>query len=281
MISGLSGSGKTTALRALEDAGYFCVDNLPTPLVDTFIHLLEDNPDIERAALVVDVREVSYYPDVPRRLGALATDHPGLRLLFLHARDDRLINRFKETRRRHPLMARGLADSIAQAIARERAWLDPIRALATAEIDTSDLTVHELKRRIGTHFADPEEIGMDLALISFGYRHGLPAEADYVFDVRFLPNPYFVEELRPCTGLDPAVAAYVFDSQEASMMLDRIEGMLAEVLPLAEREGKAHVTIAVGCTGGHHRSVAMVEALRACLGARGYDAHVNHRDIER
>lgn len=281
IISGLAGSGKSTALNALEDAGWFCVDNLPTKLLETFMRLIGDHPSIERVALATDVREARLAPDVPRRIVELKAAFPCLRVLFFDADDDKLIARFKETRRRHPLIASGAASTVAEALASEREWLMPIRHLAGTVIDTSQLTVHDLKRRVRDLLVDPADDSMQVSVMSFGFRHGLPPEADFVFDVRFLKNPYFVDDLRGGTGLEASVADYVLSSEHAAMMLDHVEHMIADVLPLAEREGKTAMTIAIGCTGGHHRSVAIAEALRGRLVRRGHDPVVTHRDIER
>ena len=281
VLSGLSGSGKTTALRALEDSGYLCVDNLPTALLETFIRLAEENASVDRIAVVMDVREVSFGSDVARHLDLLQTAGHTLRLIYFDANDDRLITRFKETRRKHPLIAIGEAQTVAEAIVLERTWLQPIRVRASTVIDSSELTVHELKRRIRDMFVQGDESQVTLHLMSFGFRHGIPAEADFVYDVRFIPNPYFVEGLRELTGLDAEVSSYVLSQPATSMMLGHIGTLTREVLPHAEQEGKVHMTVAIGCTGGHHRSVAMIEALAIQLGTRGHHALVTHRDVEK
>ncbi|MGM0577205.1 MAG: RNase adapter RapZ [Myxococcota bacterium] len=281
VISGLSGSGKTTALRALEDADWFCVDNMPSPLLGTFLGLLHDHPTIERAAVVMDVREASHFPDMDRVIQELQESGHGLRVLFLDCDESRVITRFKETRRRHPLLADGEARTVAEAIRQEKEWLEPIRHLAWTAIDTSTMNVHELKRRVHELLADPFRRRMTLHLTSFGFRHGLPREADFVFDVRFLPNPYFVDELRARRGVDPEVAAWVLEHDAARRMLRHIEDLLLDVLPQAREEGKASLTVAIGCTGGHHRSVAMVEALRERLADHDEAATVAHRDVDR
>ena len=281
VVTGLSGSGKTTALHALEDAGAFCVDNLPSPLLPTFLQLADEHPGIGKVAVAMDVRESSYYSDMARQIqGVHAAGHESS-VLYLECGDEQVIRRYKETRRRHPMIASGEATTLSEAIARERAWLTPIRHLASVVIDTSALNVHELKRRVQGASAAPSPLGMALHLMSFGYRHGLPAEADFVFDVRYLPNPYFVPDLRPFTGLEADVAAFVLAAPPAQMILDRMLGLTLDVLPLAETEGKPSMTLAVGCTGGQHRSVAIVEALRERLAAAGRDASVSHRDLPR
>lgn len=281
VLSGLSGSGKTTALRALEDAGYLCVDNLPTALLETFIRLAEENSSVDKVAVVMDVREVSFGSDVARHLDKLQTTGQSLRLIYFDANDDRLITRFKETRRKHPLIAIGEAQTVAEAIKLERTWLQPIRVRASTVIDSSELTVHDLKRRLRDMFVSADERQLTLHLLSFGFRHGIPAEADFVFDVRFIPNPYFVESLREQRGLDAEVSSYVLSQPAAAMMLGHIGTMVRDVLPHAEQEGKVQMTVAIGCTGGHHRSVALIEALAIHLGTRGHHALVTHRDVEK
>ncbi len=281
MVSGLSGSGKTTAIHALEDAGHFCVDNLPGPLLETFLRLVDDNPAISRVAIAMDVREASFYPDVARRLAEIQAAGYRAQILYLDCNDRVAINRFKETRRRHPLLGSGDAKSLDEAIQMERAWLEPIRSLASTVIDTSGANIHELKRRVQALYGGPSAHRMNVHLMSFGFRHGLPAEADFVFDVRFIPNPYFVEHLRPGSGLDGEVSAYVLAQPAAGRMLDHILNLLSDVLPLAEEEGKPSTTVAIGCTGGRHRSVAMVEALRGRVAATGRDPLVTHRDIQK
>ncbi|MCB9727619.1 MAG: RNase adapter RapZ [Deltaproteobacteria bacterium] len=281
IISGLSGSGKTTALRALEDIGWFCIDNLPSPLLETFLRLAEENPSIERVAVVMDVREASHFPSLGGDLDALRVAERAMQVIFLDCDDTWIINRFKETRRRHPLIASGAAHTIAQAIEREREWLRPLRHLSSLVIDTTGKNVHDLKKQVQSLFAVSGEHAMTVHLMSFGFRFGLPAEASWVFDVRFLDNPYFVDGLRPLRGTDAEVAAFVLDQPAAQSLLGRMEGLVAEVVPLSREEGQTSLTIAVGCTGGHHRSVAMAEALRAGLAARGIETTVAHRDIDR
>ena len=281
VLSGVSGSGKSTALHALEDAGYFCVDNLPAPLLEPFLVLADEHKGIDRVAVVMDAREASYYPNAAQRLVEARGTHPSMRLLFFDASDERVIARFKVTRRTHPCITSGDAETIDEALRLERAWLEPIRKQASRVLDTSGMTVHELKRNIRDLYAPSTVGGLRVHLMSFGFRHALPNAADYVFDVRFLPNPYFVESLRDHSGLQAEVANFVLSDGASTMMLDRIEGLLVDVLPLSEREGKPSVTIAIGCTGGRHRSVAIVEALHARLKGQGRDVLISHRDIER
>ncbi len=282
VLTGVSGSGKTAALHALEDASYFCVDNLPSPLLETFLRLADEHPSLDRVAVVMDVREAALYRDLARRLDEATEAGHDLQIVFLDADDNKLVARFQETRRRHPLMAHGAAETVIEAIALEREWLRPIRSRASTVIDTTGLTVHELKRHVKSLFTNQRtRTPLTLALMSFGFRHGLPAEADYVFDVRFLPNPFFVDGLRDGRGVDAAVADFVMKQPAARMMLDHVHAMLTDVLPLAEDEGKTSMTVAIGCTGGHHRSVAMIEALADRLAQAGHETVVRHRDIAR
>lgn len=281
VLSGISGSGKTTALHALEDAGYFCVDNLPAPLLPTFLRLVDDNSALTRVALAMDVREGPFRGDLANDIVALTARDERVRVLFLDSREDVLVARFKTTRRPHPVVAQGAATTLSEAVAIERAWLAPIGAVAARVIDTTELNVHELKRRIIQLYGGPQGAALALHLMSFGFRHGVPQEADFVFDVRYLDNPYFVEALRAKTGLDDDVAAFVLGQQGAQRVLGLIAATLDEVLPRIEREGRAAVTVALGCTGGHHRSVAMCEALGAQLAAGGREALIAHRDIQR
>jgi UPF0042 nucleotide-binding protein len=281
VLSGLSGSGKTTALRALEDAGYLCVDNLPTALLETFLRLAEQSATVDRVAVVMDVRELSLGADIARQLDQLRAAAQTIRLVYFDASDDRLITRFNETRRKHPLIALGEAETVADAITLERKLLEPIRVRASTVIDSSELTVHDLKRRTRAMFVEVEERQLAIHLLSFGFRHGLPPEADFVFDVRYVPNPYFIEPLRDKTGLDAEVSAYVLNQPSATMILGHISALALDVLPHAQQEGKYSMTLAIGCTGGHHRSVALVEALAVHLTTRGHHALVTHRDVEK
>jgi UPF0042 nucleotide-binding protein len=281
VITGLSGSGKTLALRAFEDRGYFCVDNLPVTLIPVFANLsVGTRQDIRRAAIVIDVREgdlLKDFPEIYRRLRAA----PGrrVRLLFFDADDDTLIRRFSETRRPHPLAKDG---GIEEGIRRERELLRPLRDLADLTLDSSRFNVHELRRHIQEHLAPGEGAPpMAITLQSFGYKHGLPIESDLIFDTRFLPNPFFVEGLRGRTGLDSEVVAYLDASPEYQSLRARLVELLTFLIPQYLKEGKSYLTVAIGCTGGRHRSVALAEALAADLRARGYTVGSRHRDLER
>ena len=264
IITGLSGSGKSFAIRALEDNGFFCVDNLPAPLIPKFVELCQGyQEDIMRIALGVDVRGGGHHVQV----------------LFFDASDDVLLRRFSETRRPHPSAAGG---SVQDGIARERVALESIRALADKVIDTSDFNVHELKREMEQQFCDaPSGRRMTLFLTSFGYKFGIPHDTDVILDVRFLPNPYFVNELRGKSGLDREVEQYVLANPETRAFLDRLYALLEFTLPLYEREGKSSLTLGLGCTGGRHRSVALVEELQKRFGGGSLRIHVKHRDIDK
>jgi UPF0042 nucleotide-binding protein len=281
VLSGVSGSGKTTAVHALEDVGYFCVDNLPAPLLETFLRLADENPTIDRVAVVMDIREASYCPDLAKRLEETEAAGHQITVIFLDCDDGKLIRRFKETRRQHPLVALGEAMTVMEAIKRERDWLLPIRSRAASVINTSELTVHDLKRRIQSLPQHEQASVWAINFSSFGFRHGLPPDADFVFDVRFLPNPYFVESLKDKNGLDKNVADFVLSKPESQKILSHMVEMPADTISFAKQDGRISMTIAVGCTGGHHRSVAMVNALRQTLGEVGYEATFFHRDIDR
>ncbi len=284
VITGLSGSGRSTAIRALEDAGYFCIDSLPAPLLAPFLRLAAANPSISRVAVAMDVRAADHFPGLEAALSSLRRSKTGstteTQILFLDASDERLIARFKETRRRHTLMGSGRAETLAEAISEERAWLAPIRHRATAVLDTTRMTVHDLKREVLALYADPSAHALRTNVMSFAFRAGLPPEADFVFDVRFLDNPHFVEELRDKTGEEPDVFRFVLDQEAARDVLEHIHTLLGTVLPLVEAEGKSVVTIAIGCTGGQHRSVALAIALAEKLAAGGREPHLSHRDIK-
>ncbi len=281
VVTGLSGSGKSQAIRALEDLGYFCVDNLPTPLIPTVAELsMRAGAESDKTAIVVDVREgrfLATFPKAFRDLHAM----PGLSpmLVFLEASDAVIVRRFSETRRPHPLAGRG---SVIEAIREERRQMARIRKLADEVIDTSAMSVHDLRGAFMRLFRDASvRLRLLVSLLSFGFKHGLPPEADFVFDVRFLPNPHFVRTLRRRTGRAPSVAKYALAGPSAEEFLTRVAELLTFVIPLNVEEGKSYLTVAIGCTGGRHRSVAVAEALRKRLGPiRGATVRVRHRDIE-
>lgn len=289
VVSGLSGSGKTVALHALEDAGFYCVDNLPTPLVASFLDLTRTNRHVRRAAVAIDVRERSFTGDaatgdwsrVLADVAALQDAGAKATVLFLDCDEEVLVARFKTSRRPHPLVAQGVAQNLGEAIALERHWVAPFREHASIVIDTTTITVHDLRRRVTALYGEPGAQGVALHLCSFGFRHGIPPEADFVFDVRFLDNPYFVKELRGMSGLDAECAAFVHDQPLAARMVTHVVELVGEIMPAVENEGRASLTVAIGCTGGRHRSVALIEAVQRRLAERGLPAQVQHRDINR
>lgn len=277
VVSGLSGAGRTTVMKALEDLGYYCVDNVPVVLLEPFVDLFGEGAD--RLVAVIDMRERRFldaFPEIHDRLrerGVLTE------LLFLDASDEALAKRFDETRRVHP--ARGNS-SLLEAIAREREILAPVSARADLVLDTTRMTVHELKRVVTRRYTGSAPSGrMAIELLSFGFRYGAPDVADLQIDVRFLPNPNFEPELRERTGLDADVSAYVLERPPTKAFLTRLVEFLDFLLPLYEAEGKVYLTIAIGCTGGRHRSVAIAAELERCLGDREIDLRVTHRDLDR
>jgi UPF0042 nucleotide-binding protein len=276
IITGLSGSGKGSVLKALEDLGFYSVDNLPVQLIPKFAELTRDNPSIQAAALGVDVREGAGLKAFPRVYAALRKSL-NARLVFLEAADEAIVRRFSETRRPHPL---GTGKSIIRSIRAERAQLEPIRALAGLVIDTSKFTVHELREFIGERFRGRrDESAIMVYVTSFGFKNGLPPDSDLVFDVRFLPNPNYIPRFKHLTGKDPGVARYIRSFPQTVEFMDRITGLLTYLLPHYIREGKSYLTISIGCTGGQHRSVMIAEQIRKNLVDGGFEAKVNHRDI--
>ena len=280
VITGLSGSGKSFAIRAFEDNGFFCVDNFPALLIPKFIDLCQGyQEEIRRIALGVDLRGGRFLGALPEVLADLRAQGHHVQVLFFDASDDVLLRRFSETRRPHPQAGR---ESIQEGISRERKALESIRALADKVIDTSNFNVHELKREMEQQFCQaPSARRMALFLTSFGYKFGIPHDADMIFDVRFLPNPYFVNELRPKSGTDSEVRDYVLGNTETQTFLDQLYDLLEFALPLYAREGKSSLTLALGCTGGRHRSVVLVEELQKRFDDSGFRINVKHRDIEK
>ncbi len=280
IITGFSGSGKGSALRAFEDLGYYCIDNLPIDLIPLFAELCATSgEEYHRAAMVVDVREGSAldrFPQIHRDLKSRGVD---IQLLFLEADNATLARRYSETRRPHPLLAR---QAVTQSIALERKRLKPIRSLADTIIDTSALTVHDLRRDIMDRFAVQKgRRAVQINLISFGFRYGIPPTSDLVFDVRFLPNPNFVTSYKSRTGNDARVRRYVLSFQQTREFLTRLSELLRFLLPQYEAEGKSYLTIAVGCTGGRHRSVVLVNQLRKFFRSLHYRTTLQHRDVAR
>lgn len=278
IITGMSGSGKGTVLKALEDLGYYSVDNLPTELIPKFAELTKDSPNIRRAALIVDIREGGALKKLPGIIAKIRRQVP-TKLLFLEADDQALMRRFSETRRPHPL---GTKQSVATSIQNEREALEPIRKLATHTINTSKFNVHELRDLINEKFSGDRAEGKILVSVtSFGFRHGLPADSDLVFDVRFLPNPNYIPEFKKLTGRNPRVARYIASFPQTEEFIERISALLVYLIPHYIREGKSYLTISFGCTGGHHRSVMIAGEVRKRLQKGGYKVKETHRDIEK
>jgi UPF0042 nucleotide-binding protein len=279
VLTGLSGAGKSTAIKVFEDLGYYCVDNLPPILLPKFVEVVsEARGEGARIALGVDVRGREFLPDLSRVLEELREGKSAVHVLFLDATDEALVRRFSETRRRHPIAAR---EGAKEAIRREREILSPLREMADAVIDTSTFTVHQLRDALVRRFRRKGAGGLQVNVVSFGYRYGLPGEADMVLDVRFLPNPNFVPALKRHTGLDRGVREYVLRARPTRMFLRRASDLLLFLLPLYRKEGKAYFTLGVGCTGGRHRSVAVAEAIGEILGKKDGAAVVVHRDLSR
>ena len=278
ILTGLSGSGKSTVLRAFEDMGFYCVDNLPVELIPIFAELhAAGEGDFARAALLVDAREGAQLQKLPALLKHLRRQHP-IALVFIDAGEDALLRRYSETRRPHPF---GKHLSVRESLGHERQLMEPIRKLADVVIDTSKFNVHELRHFVTERFKNPEKRPMLVSFVSFGYRYGVPTDADLVFDVRFLPNPHFVPRLRKYTGQDPKVRSYIRSFPQTGEFLKRIEGLLVYLMPHYIAEGKSYLTIAFGCTGGRHRSVMLAESVSGALTKRGYSTKVIHRDIEK
>ncbi len=277
-VSGLSGSGKTTAMAALEDLSFYCVDNLPVQLVSQFLDLCTTaSSPINKVALALDAREKNFLESFPEVVADLRARGAKVDVLFLDCGDDVLERRYRETRRVHPLSPEG---SVQDGIDRERSLLDNVVSLADLKIDTTQLNVHQLKETVVRQISGASRETVT-NLVSFGFRHGTPAAVELLFDVRFLPNPYFEESLRDGTGRDQAVADYVMKSERGESFFKRLDEFIEYLLPLYDQEGKAYVTIGVGCTGGRHRSVAIVETMAVRLREMGREVSVSHRDVER
>ena len=281
IISGLSGAGKSKAASFLEDMGVYIVDNMPAAMILKFAEFCAGgNGRYDRVALVYDVRTANSFTELFDVLDKLRAMEGACRMLFLEAAPEVIIKRYKETRRRHPLADQ--TDSLAEAVHRERELMQPVRERADYVIDTSHTSTAQLRGELLRLFGEAgEKGGMTVSVTSFGYKYGLPLEADLVFDVRFMPNPFYIEELRPQTGLDQAVSDYVFSFQQTQGCMKRLEDLLSFTLPLYAEEGKTSLVIAVGCTGGHHRSVAVTHALAEFIRGLGYQVTENHRDMSR
>ena len=279
VISGLSGSGKGTFLRALEDRGFYCVDNLPVGLLTKFYDLILKSEGETKAAVVIDVREgenLQDFPDIFKQIKA----QPGVQseLWFLEASDAVLVRRFSETRRPHPLDPN---QPVLDSIARERDMLAPLRLVADHVMDTSGFTIHELRKHVGGLFEEQDIGHLLVSLVSFGFKFGVPIDSDLMFDVRFLPNPNFVPHLKQFTGADPAVVDYMNSQEATGTFLKHVFNLIDFLLPQYEKEGKSYVTISIGCTGGRHRSVMIADAIAEHLDALKYRVKVSHRDVEK
>lgn len=278
-VSGLSGSGKTTAMAALEDLSFYCVDNLPVQLVPQFLSLCTTaSTSIENIALALDAREKDFlerFPEVVAELRAAGND---IEVLFLDCSNEVLERRYRETRRVHPLAPTG---SVLEGIELERTLLDQVVSMADLKIDTTQLNVHQLKDVVARRASGGQGRETVVNVVSFGYRHGTPGSVELLFDVRFLPNPYFAGALRQGTGLDPEVADYVLESERGREFFERLDQFVDYLLPFYDEEGKAYLTVGVGCTGGRHRSVAVAEAIASRLRESGREVNVSHRDVER
>jgi UPF0042 nucleotide-binding protein len=278
IITGLSGSGKSTVMRALEDAGFHCIDNLPPVLMPKFLELCTtSSAEITKIAMVMDVRERAFLKEYPAIFKELKAQGQDLTILFLESTDEILVRRYNETRRQHPLAERG---TVLEGIQKEREMLSDLRMLADEIIDTSSLSIHQLRHLITQLFHPAGDARrMNIILTSFGYKYGVPADADLVFDVRFLPNPFFVSELRNLSGNESPVSDYVMNNEAARGFREKFFDLIAFLTPLYEQEGKAYLTICVGCTGGMHRAVAVINSLQSFLAGKGYQVRVIHRDL--
>jgi UPF0042 nucleotide-binding protein len=280
ILTGVSGSGKSTALRALEDAGWYCVDNLPVVLLDKLVALgAQAGGQIQRLALVVDARDVRFLPEAPRIIEEVRRSGTRVEVLFLDASDESLLRRYSETRRRHPLA--GETGSVPEGIAAERRALEPLQVVAGEVVDTTQMNVHQLKSFIHSRFREGTAERLGVTVVSFGFRNGVPGHADLVLDVRFLPNPYFIPELKPFAGTEPAVRDFVLGQPDAQRFLEMLGDFGAFLLPRYAAEGKSYLTLAIGCTGGRHRSVAIAEELARRLRESGTEARVWHRDVDK
>jgi UPF0042 nucleotide-binding protein len=279
IITGMSGAGRSEAAHVLEDLGFFVIDNMPPALISKVAELARDRDRPTRYGLVVDVRSGDFLAELLDARAELVAMGARVRILFLDASDEVLVRRYEASRRRHPLSD---SDRVSDGIAHERALLEELRGEADILVDTTNVNVHELAERLRPSFADdPEAIRLQTSIVSFGYKHGLPLDVDLVFDCRFLPNPHWIESLRPLTGLDEDVRDYVLAQPATGRFLEELDRLFALLLPAFEQERKSYLSIGVGCTGGRHRSVVLADQLARLLAARGYPAKVHHRDVGR
>lgn len=280
IITGMSGAGKTVAMQSFEDMGYYCVDNMPPSMLPTFWEITRNSGQFSKIALVMDLRMKDFFEAIPEALASIENS-PRLtkKILFLEASEETLVSRYKESRRSHPL---ALNDRIITGIKKEKALLSDIRKIAQMVIDTTDLSPRELRKKLFTIFnKDGSDNVFRVEMISFGFKYGLPIDSDIVMDVRFLPNPYYIPELKPSTGLEDKVYDYVMEQPETGPFYKKFTELLDYVVPGYKREGKTNVTISIGCTGGKHRSVALTERINKKLVADGYQVNVTHRDIKK
>ncbi len=277
-ITGLSGSGKSNAIKCFEDLGFFCVDNLPTALLPKFTELCaQSGNEINRVAIGIDVRERGFFKNFLEILDELKKENYAIEILFLEASDEALVRRFSETRRPHPLAKNG---SVIDGIRLEREMLSELRKRADKIIDTTNYSVHQLKEILNKYYLESEGSKLTISFISFGYKFGIPYDVDLIFDVRFMQNPNFVKELKLLKGSDKRVIDYILKFQEAKAFLEKLYEFLKFLIPMYEKEGKSYLTIGIGCTGGRHRSVAVSEILKGYLEKEGYSLNIKHRDID-
>ncbi len=279
LITGMSGAGKSTALNFFEDSGYFCVDNLPPDLISKFAELCLHS-EMNKIAVVSDIRGGKFFEDLTNKLNYLEENQIEHEILFLEASDKSLVDRYKETRRRHPLEKEG---RVLDAIREERKKLEQLRGKANNIIDTTNISIKELKQKLKRNYSgqDKDFQGLTINIISFGFKYGIPLDADMVFDVRFLANPYYVDSLKELTGKDKEVKDYILKWPITKRFYNKFLDLIGFLIPEYEKEGKSHLSIAIGCTGGHHRSVTTALELQEFLGGKGYDVTVNHRDINK
>ena len=278
IITGMSGAGKTVAIQSFEDMGFFCIDNMPPSLIPKFWELIKESGKITKIALVVDLRSRSFFEEIQSMLVSIEnTNFIDTQVLFLDASDEELVSRYKETRRTHPLAMDGL---ITEGIRKERAILEDLKPKATIVIDTTKLTPRQLREKINQEFKSSTDHGFRVEMVSFGFKYGLPIDADIVMDVRFLPNPHYIADLRPLTGMDQPVYEYVMSFPETEEFYEKFLDLLLTIMPGYVKEGKSSLTVAIGCTGGQHRSVALTERVGHAL-AKEYKVNITHRDKDK
>ena len=279
IITGMSGAGKTVAIQSFEDMGYFCVDNMPPSLIPKFWELIRESGKVTKIALVVDLRSRSFFDEIQNMLAEIEnTQLIDTKILFLDASDVELVSRYKETRRVHPMAMDGL---VTEGIRKERAILEDLKVKASLVIDTTTLTPRQLREKINQEFRHNNESGFRVEMLSFGFKYGLPIDADIVMDVRFLPNPHYIPELRPLTGCDKPVYDYVMSFEQTEKFYQSFSQLLLQIMPGYIKEGKSSLTIAIGCTGGQHRSVALTNRVGECLKENGYTVNTTHRDKDK